>query len=77
MPKTNKQFCLAVEIVGGPAKMARLIEQSPNMVYQMQRGIRPVPATCCHSIEAATGGVIGRAQLQPVGFEKLWPELVA
>ena len=77
MSKTNKPFSKAVEIVGSPSEMARITGLSPSMVYQIQRGLRPVPATCCHAIEVATGGVIGRAQLQPAGFEKLWPELAA
>jgi DNA-binding transcriptional regulator YdaS (Cro superfamily) len=76
MIKPKNPFSRAVEIVGSAAAMARLLDLTPTMVYQMQNGIRPVPATVCHAIEMATGGEVGRRELKPKGYEKLWPELL-
>lgn len=56
----------AVELAGGRTKLAELIGVTPQFIWQMQRGIRPIPAALCRRIEAATG--VKREDLRPDVF---------
>ena len=55
----------AAEIVGGQAKLARILGITPSMVSQWAIGIRPIPAERCPSIERATAGVVRCEDLRP------------
>lgn len=53
----------AVEIAGGRKKLAGLIGVTPQFVWQMEKGKRPVPPALCVRIEAETG--VTREALRP------------
>jgi DNA-binding transcriptional regulator YdaS (Cro superfamily) len=50
------------------AIFARLVGVTPAMVWQWEKGRRPVPATRCVDIEQATGGTVTRYDLRPDVF---------
>jgi len=54
----------ATAIVGGQAKLAKMIGVTPPTVYQWLKGARPVPATRCIAVEDATNGVVTRHDLR-------------
>lgn len=55
----------AIREAGGRKRLADLIEVTPQFVWQMERGVRPVPPKLCQRIEQATGGAVTREQLRP------------
>lgn len=50
---------------GGQAELARQIGVAHTFLYQMIRGIRPVPSQLCRKIELATYGAVTAAELRP------------
>lgn len=69
------QFRRAIEIVGGPAKMAAVLDVSTQAVCFWRDGKRRLPPELCASIERATSGLVSRRDLRPDDFLKIWPEL--
>ena len=65
--------------VGGQAKLYELIHVTSANVYQWCKGIRPVPAKYCPSIESVAaefGCPVTRRDLRPDDWWLIWPELV-
>lgn len=60
-----KPFDKALEIVGGPAKLAAVLGVSVQAVCFWRDGDRRMPADHCPSIERATGGVVRCEELRP------------
>lgn len=58
------------------SEFARRIGVTQPMVYQMSRGLRPVPEKICVVIEQETGGAITRKDLRPDDWHLIWPELI-
>lgn len=58
----------AVEIAGGQASLARLLNKSASFVNQLVAGKRPVPAKLCPAIEQAVDGQVTREELRPDVF---------
>jgi len=67
----------AVDIVGGPAKMAALLGVTPQAVCFWRDGKRALPVQHCAVIERATGGAVTRRDLRPDDWAEIWPELAA
>lgn len=55
-------------IPGGVATLAERLNVSTNFIYQMRRGVRPVPAHHCLEVEKACGAVVSRYDLRPDVF---------
>jgi DNA-binding transcriptional regulator YdaS (Cro superfamily) len=55
----------ACEIVEGQANLARLLNITPSTVNQWVKGVRPVPAERCPSIERLVGGKVRCEALRP------------
>lgn len=54
---------------------ARSVGMSQAMLYQITKGLRPVPEKLCVRIERATNGAISRRDLRPDDWADIWPEL--
>ncbi len=61
---------------GRQAQLARSIGVSPSFVWQLVRGLKPVPLNLCSAIELATSGDVSRTDLRPDDWQLIWPELV-
>jgi len=59
-------FERVIKKAGGPAKLARALDQSPGYIWQIKAGTRPLPPSWCEPIEALTG----------ITAEKLRPDLM-
>jgi len=57
------------------SEFARQIGVNQSMVYQMIKGLRPVPEKVCVRIEQATNGAVSRKDLRPGEWAEIWPEL--
>jgi DNA-binding transcriptional regulator YdaS (Cro superfamily) len=57
------------------AAFAREIGVSSAMLYQFEKGMRPVPPKYAAAIEVATGGRVTRKDLFPTEWRRIWPEL--
>ena len=57
------------------AAFAREIGVSNAMLYQFEKGIRPIPHKYGAAIEAATGGLVNRRSMFPNDWKRIWPEL--
>ena len=57
------------------AAFARRIGVSSAMLYQFEKGIRPVGHKYGAAIERASGGQVTRQELFPDEWESIWPEL--
>ena len=57
------------------AAFAREIGVSNAMLYQFEKGIRPVAHKYGAAIERATGGLVTRKELFPDEWKRIWPEL--
>jgi DNA-binding transcriptional regulator YdaS (Cro superfamily) len=57
------------------AAFAREIGVSSAMLYQFEKGLRPIPPKYCPAIEKATGGKVTRQELHPDDWQSIWPEL--
>lgn len=58
----------AVEICGSQRLLAEAAGVTPSFVSQWVTEARPVPATKCQKIEAATNGAVTKAELRPDVF---------
>jgi DNA-binding transcriptional regulator YdaS (Cro superfamily) len=58
----------AVETVGSRVALASALGVSPSLVWQWLNGKRPVAASHCRAIEAATNGAVTRYELRPDVF---------
>lgn len=65
----------AIEVVGGPSKMASLLGVSAQAVCFWRDGKRRMPVEMCPAIEVATSGEVTRQNLRPNDWQKIWPEL--
>jgi DNA-binding transcriptional regulator YdaS (Cro superfamily) len=74
--KNNIPVETAIKIVGGGAKLAKLVGVKPPTVSQWLKYTRPVPPIRCLAIESATGGIVSRSDLRPDDWHKIWPEFV-
>jgi DNA-binding transcriptional regulator YdaS (Cro superfamily) len=52
-------------------KLAALCGVTPAFISHMKTGRKAIPPALCPKIEAATGGLVTRAQLRPDIFGKL------
>ncbi|MFS2027668.1 transcriptional regulator [Massilia sp. CT11-137] len=59
------------------AAFAREIGVSNAMLYQFEKGIRPVPPKYCPAIERASDGKVTRQELRPKDWRQTWPDLAA
>jgi DNA-binding transcriptional regulator YdaS (Cro superfamily) len=57
------------------AAFAREIGISSALLYQFEKGIRPVPPRHCPAIEAASDGKVTRKDLRPTDWQLIWPTL--
>lgn len=53
----------AIDAAGGTTKFAALIGVTPQFVWQMRTGVRPIPPRLCVRIESETG--VRREELRP------------
>jgi|HubBroStandDraft_2_1064218.scaffolds.fasta_scaffold43347_3 hypothetical protein len=74
MAADNPTPCELIDLLGGPAAVARLVEiKSPSVTAWKTAGIRPGRVA---ELAAATGRkVASRADLVPSGWHRIWPEL--
>ncbi len=61
---------------GKQAQLARSLGVSPSFIWQLVRGLKPVPLNLCSAIELATGGHVSRSDLRPKDWYLIWPELL-
>lgn len=55
----------AIELAGGPAKLAEVLGVSQQAVYFWRAGARRLPAERCPDIERAVGGAVTCEELRP------------
>ena len=67
MKRMERNFKKALELVGGPSALARLLDISPGAITQWN-GIVPVKRV--PDVEKATGGQVTRHDLRPDFFGK-------
>lgn len=66
----------AIDLCGGPSKMASILGVTPQAVCFWRDGKRKLAAEYCASIEQATNGEVTRRDLRPDDWHLVWPELV-
>lgn len=66
----------AIGKAGGPKKFAECIGVTPQFVWQMARGVRPVPPQMCPRIVALADGAVRHWHLRPDDWHLIWPELI-
>ncbi|EKN6081006.1 helix-turn-helix domain-containing protein [Yersinia mollaretii] len=59
---------------GGAKKLASDLNVSSSYLSQMASGNCSISPARCIEIEIATDGVVGRKDLRPSDWEKIWPE---
>ncbi|MBV6304905.1 helix-turn-helix domain-containing protein [Candidimonas humi] len=57
------------------SEFGRQVGLNQSMVYQLIKGLRPVPEKVCVRIERATAGAVTRRDLRPDDWADIWPEL--
>ena len=62
----------AADAVGGAAKLAALLDVSPQAISNWKE--RGVPIDRCVAIERVTGGAVTRKDLR-ADWQEIWPEL--
>ena len=55
---------------------AKSIDVSSGMLSQWLSGHRPISPEKCVVIEKVTNGIVGRKDLRPDDWVKIWPELL-
>jgi DNA-binding transcriptional regulator YdaS (Cro superfamily) len=60
---------------GSQRSLALKLGITPVLISQWANEQRPVPPERCVEIEIATGGIVGRKDLRPDDWPKIWPEL--
>jgi DNA-binding transcriptional regulator YdaS (Cro superfamily) len=66
----------AINIAGGPAKVAAALGVSTQAVCFWRDGARSFPAQHCAPLESASGQAVRRWDLRPNDWHLIWPELV-
>jgi DNA-binding transcriptional regulator YdaS (Cro superfamily) len=67
---------VAVELVGGPSKLAALLGVSPQAVIFWRDGKREPPVRIGASLERLTDGRVPRWAFRPHDWHVIWPELI-
>ena len=67
----------AVQILGGPAKVAVLLGVTTQAVCFWRDELRKFPIEFCSVIESATDGEITRQDMRPKDYWLIWPDLKA
>jgi DNA-binding transcriptional regulator YdaS (Cro superfamily) len=67
----------AAKIVGSQAQLAALLGITRGAVNAWKHAAGGVPIERCVDIERATAGKVGRRELRPLDWSRIWPELVA
>ena len=67
----------AVQILGGPAKVAVLLGVSTQAVCFWRDELRKFPIEYCLAIESATNGAVTRQDIRPDDYWLIWPDLKA
>ncbi|TKI02412.1 transcriptional regulator [Martelella alba] len=62
---------------GEAKKLATVLGVSSSFLSQMASGRCAISPARCVEIENATNGVVGRKDLRPEDWAKIWPELEA
>lgn len=62
---------------GTAARLAAELGVSPSYLSQMAKGTTAVSPERCVLIEQRTVGVVGRRDLRPKDWHRIWPELVS
>lgn len=65
----------AAFLVGGRSELASGLGVTPAAVGNWK--VRGVPIEHCAEIERLTGGGVGRRDLRPNDWQRIWPELAA
>lgn len=60
---------------GKQAELAAATGLAPAFVWQIAKGVKPVPVEHCAAIEQATSGTVTRQELRPDDWQSIWPEL--
>ncbi|MCW5600431.1 helix-turn-helix domain-containing protein [Nitrosomonas sp.] len=63
--KKHFSFDKACQLIGGQAKMARILGVKPPTVNQWVHLVKPIPAERCPEIEKATLGAVRCEELRP------------
>lgn len=66
----------AIEVAGGPSKVALALGVSAQAVCFWRDGKRRMPADMAARLEAAAEGVVRRWDMRPEDWYLIWPELV-
>ena len=69
------EIARAVDLCGGPARLARELGVSTQTVCFWREGKRRLRAEQGAAIEALTGGVVTRKHIWPESWFRTWPEL--
>lgn len=64
-----------VKTRGAQRELAAKLAITPVLISQWANESRPVPPERCVEIERATDGVVGRRDLRPIDWHRIWPEL--
>jgi len=73
MPGMINPIDAASASVGGLAKLAAMIGESPQVVSNWR--VRGVPVIKCLAIETAAQGAVTRRDLRPDDWHQIWPDL--
>ena len=65
---TEAPIVKAIRMDGGQAAVSRAIGRAPAFVWQISRGIRPLPPQLVIPLEVACGGAVTRHELRPDVF---------
>lgn len=65
----------AIELGGGPAKVARTLRVSTQTVCFYRDGKRRINTEHGATLEALTSGQVTRQQIWPSSWARIWPEL--
>jgi len=67
----------AIELGGGPAKVARGLRVSTQTVCFYRDGKRRLNSEHGAALEALTDGRVTRKHIWPASWQRIWPELAA
>ncbi|HEZ1342615.1 TPA: helix-turn-helix domain-containing protein [Neisseria meningitidis] len=62
-------------IRGNQSDLARKTGISPSFIYQIAKGLKPVPIQSAALIEKSTNGRVTRKEMFPDTWHLIWPEL--
>ncbi len=67
---------IAIEAAGGPTKVARELNVSPQAACFWRDGKRELPPEHCATLERLSAYQVRRWHLRPLDWHVIWPELV-